>query len=160
MAASEWISSNHSHMQTPSRDKGSHLKETDVQSTAKVKNQSQQWQPASGSPSNHNHMQEHANAFLPHIQRTKNGQSEHAHPSKLNERGIMLGRNHMHVPCRRNSNQPDHEDSAPQGHWLQNHAIAGDTEGFATTRQKRPDQSHHLHHQHIKGKPTKQAKDP
>ena len=76
MAASKWISSNHSHMQTPSRDKGSYLKEIDVQSTAKVKNQSQQWQPASGSPSNHNHMQEHANAFLPHIQRTKNCQSE------------------------------------------------------------------------------------
>jgi hypothetical protein len=36
----------------------------------------------------------------------------------------------------------------------------GDTEGFATTRQKRPGQSHHLHHQHIKGNPTKQAKDP
>jgi hypothetical protein len=53
--------------QTPSRDKESHVKETDVQSTAKVKNRSQQWQPANGSPSNHSHMQEHANAFLPNV---------------------------------------------------------------------------------------------
>jgi len=76
MAASKWMLSNHSHKQTPSRHKGSHLKETDVQSTAKIKNQSQQWQSASGSPSNHSHMQEQASAFLPHVQRTKNCQSE------------------------------------------------------------------------------------
>ena len=73
MAASKWIDS---HTQTPSWEKGSHLKETDVQSTAKVKNQSQQRHPASGSPSNHSHMQEQASAVFPHVQRTNNGQSE------------------------------------------------------------------------------------